>query len=338
MKKIKIATAGLGRVGFSRHVQDPVRDSRFEVVACMDKSKERLYEVRDLYDVNIYEDFYQMVDNEDVDIIVIASPTNFHYEQTLYALNKGIDVFLEKPMAINLKQSKGIYEACQTSGKKVMLHQQHRTAATTNALLDVLSMNLIGDIYRVNYNNHLYRVRNDWQALKKYGGGMLYNYGAHYIDVILYIFKPTIKKICCTTNKVLSVGDAEDVVKIILQDDNNITYDIDINMASNMPHPKWVIYGQFGTITITDDEVTIKYNEDRSVLDLQLQQSLAASGRKYDNTKPINWITKIIAVSDYESIPYYDKVYEYFIENKKAIAPLSDSLKVMEIIAECENQ
>ncbi len=338
MKKIKIATVGLGRVGFSRHVQDPSKDSRFQVIACMDKNKERLYEARDLYDVNIYEDFYKMVDNEEADLIVIASPTNFHYEQTLYALNKGKDVFLEKPMAVTLDEAKKIYETSIKTGKKIMLHQQHRTTASTNALLDILQMNLIGDIFSVNYHIHGFKVRNDWQAVKKYGGGMLYNYGAHYIDVILYVFKPEFKNVYCNTNKVLSVGDAEDVVKIILTDKKNISYHIDINMASNLTPPKWIIHGSLGNIIITDETATITYLENDNMLKLQLQDSFAATNRKYDNTGQLTWLKKTIVISDYQSTPYYDKVYEFFAQNKKAIVPIEDSLRVMEILHQCENQ
>ncbi|MBN2853765.1 MAG: Gfo/Idh/MocA family oxidoreductase, partial [Clostridia bacterium] len=85
MKKLKLAVAGSGRVGFSRHIQAPSEHANFEVIACMDKSNERLYEARDLYDLNIYDDFHKMVDGEkEADIIVIASPTHFHFEQAMY--------------------------------------------------------------------------------------------------------------------------------------------------------------------------------------------------------------------------------------------------------------
>jgi predicted dehydrogenase len=105
MKKLSIATVGLGRIGFSRHVIIPYEHPNFEVVACMDKVQERLDEVKDLYHVNVYDDYEKMIDNEKIDLVVIASPTNFHYEQTKYALLKGIDVFLEKPMTVTVKET-----------------------------------------------------------------------------------------------------------------------------------------------------------------------------------------------------------------------------------------
>ncbi|MBN2853710.1 MAG: Gfo/Idh/MocA family oxidoreductase, partial [Clostridia bacterium] len=255
-----------------------------------------------------------------------------------YALSKGKDVFLEKPMTVTLSEAKELVDTANRLNRKVMLHQQHRIFDSTIALLEGLSRNLIGDIFRVNYNISGYTVRNDWQALKKYGGGMLYNYGAHFVDLFLYVFNPTVTKVFCKTDKILSVGDAEDVVKIILETRENITYDLDINMASTVKHPKWIVYGKKGTITINDSSMMIKYLKDDQALKLQLQSTLAAENRKYDNTGALEWAELEFPLSSYPDISYYDKVYEYFALNQLPLVPLEQSLKVMEILAKCDNQ
>jgi len=335
MKTLKIATIGLGRVGLSRHVEIPFKHPHFKVIACTDTNIKRLSEVKEKYNVNIYTDYKAMIDKEDIDLVVIASPTNFHFEQTAYAFSKGKNVFLEKPMTPNLSQAKKLVSIAQKYNKKIMLHQQHRTFPTTSALLDGLSKNLIGNIYRVNYNISGFTARNDWQAQKKYGGGMLYNYGAHFIDVFLYVFNVSFKSVYCKMNKILSVGDAEDVVKIILETKEDITYDLDINMASNIKHNKWIIYGDKGSIIITDDNMIIKYIKDKKPLSLKLQTTLMAENRKYDNTGILEWIEEIIPISAYKNIQYYDKVYEFFALNKKPIVPIEESIKVMEILDKC---
>jgi len=337
MKILKIATIGLGRVGLSRHVEIPFNHPNFKVVACADTNNDRLNEVQKKYNVNIYTDYKAMIDKEDIDLVVIASPTNFHFEHASYAFSKGKDVFLEKPMTANLLEAKKLVSIAKKYNKKIMLHQQHRTFPTTIALLDILSKNLIGSVYRVNYNISKFTARNDWQALKKYGGGMLYNYGAHFIDLFFYVFNVSYKNVYCKINKILSVGDAEDVVKIIIETKEDITYDLDINMASNIQHNKWIIYGNKGSIIINDDTMTLKYIDDIKPLQLKLQTTLMAENRKYDNTGNLNWIEKVIPISHYKNIQYYDKVYEFFALNKKPLVPIEESLKVMEILDKCSS-
>ena len=56
---------------------------------------ERLEEAREKFNVNGYSDYHELLENEKLDLIVIASPTPFHCEQTIAAIEHGVDVFLE---------------------------------------------------------------------------------------------------------------------------------------------------------------------------------------------------------------------------------------------------
>jgi len=73
---------------------------------------------------------------------------------------------------------------------------------------------------------------------------MLNNYGSHYIDRLLYLSGSTAKRITCHLRTIASLGDADDVVKVLIDTENGIILDIDINMASAQPMPVWHILGK----------------------------------------------------------------------------------------------
>jgi len=83
----------------------------------------------------------------------------------------------------------------------------------------------------IKYARSSYIRRNDWQTQKRYGGGMLNNYGAHAIDQLLYITGSKAADISCRLRRIATLGDADDVVKAVIETDNGIILDIDINMA-----------------------------------------------------------------------------------------------------------
>ena len=63
-----------------------------------------------------------------------------------------------------------------------MVYQPHRARVEVVALRDVLAQDLIGPLTMIKRAVSRYVRRDDWQAFSRYGGGMLNNYGAHYID------------------------------------------------------------------------------------------------------------------------------------------------------------
>ena len=127
-KKVKVVVSGMGRIAWEYHLPMIERDERFELIAISDPSTERQQEAREKYpQINTYSDFDAMLDAEkSADMAVIASPTMFHKPQTIAALDRGLMVFLEKPMCESLESAQEVAEAVKRTNGKLMLYQPHR--------------------------------------------------------------------------------------------------------------------------------------------------------------------------------------------------------------------
>jgi len=342
MKKLRTVVSGLGRIGWQFHIPSINANAGFELVGVSDPVEERLQEAKEAFGVNCYTDYFKMVDAEKPDLVVICSPTHVHAEQAIYAMESGYDVFLDKPMARDLEEAKTIAQASERTGKKLMIYQPQRAVATTQTLKKLIDSGIIGKIFLLKATQTIYVFRNDWQAFKKYGGGMLNNYGAHEIDRTLYLTGSHASKISAAIAKIASLGDADDFVKILMETESGINVDIEINMAgaiSAVPHD--LVFGKNGAIAIDWDDdgpyFKVRYFDPKDRDSIPLNDSLAAPGRKYmgEGMSPKSWKEEIHRVSQDDAVDFYDKCYDFYVHGKEPFVSLSDTLEVMRIMSEC---
>lgn len=336
MKILKTAVVGLGRIGWRTHIPQIIqRSDRFVLAAVVDVSQDRLDEAKKVYGVNGYTDISEMIHAEKPDLVVIASPTHLHCEHGCTAMNLGCDVFLDKPMAVDYETACIIAKCAEQTGRKLMIYQPHRASAAVNQLMAIIDSGIIGKLCSIHANRNGYVRRSDWQAFRKYGGGMLNNYGAHFIDVLIYMARDKVRRLYCTTDTVASAGDADDVVKIVFRTERGITLDININQAAALSGPDWIVYGQHGAIICEGQQLRVRWFNPNAVPQIQASDALAAANRSYNNDIPLPWVEEVIPVDPNFAVAFYDKAYEYFAEDKAPYVPVSETLYVMDLIKQC---
>jgi predicted dehydrogenase len=336
MKILATAVIGLGRAGWQIHLPEVLQHQYYNLIAVVDPLQERLNEARRAFGVKGYRDCDTLFREQHPDVVIIASPTHFHLEQTNMAFEHGADVLCDKPMASSLQEADIMLLSMKKHRRKLMIYQPHRAYVETVALLDILKRNLIGRVYMIKRAWTRYRFRVDWQAIRKYGGGEINNSGAHFIDQLLYISGSRAKKLTCFSRKIITRGDAEDMAKILIETKNGILLDLDINMAAAIPIPPWQILGERGSI-IWDEESPswkVRYYLQEELPVFDLQNSLAAENRSYGDDQKIPWREETFPVSDYQAMDFYAKAYEYFAQGQKPFIPVSESREVMRLVEE----
>jgi predicted dehydrogenase len=225
----------------------------------------------------------------------------------------------------------------QRTGRKLMVYQPHRVTAETCALKSILASGWLGELYLIRHSVTRYARRTDWQAFLKHGGGMLNNYGAHFIDQFLYLNQAPFRKFRCELRAVATLGDAEDVVKAVLTAENGVMLDLDINMAAAAPVPAWYIAGKCGAAVFTElsQEWTVTYFDPHELAALKPQEGLAAANRAYGNGETIPWKTRTVRNQDFEPLDFYAKCREYFVEGGAPFVPVTETREVMRALAEC---
>jgi predicted dehydrogenase len=152
MKKLRSGLVGLGRVGWPFHFPQLLEKEGFDFLAVTDMQDERLAEAKSKAPhIRCYKDFNRMIDEEELDLVVIASPTGFHFEQVKKAFEAGVDVFLEKPMAVDLAEADRMIELMHKHGRKLMVYQPHRKFAHTVKAKEIIDSGLLGNIYMIKH-------------------------------------------------------------------------------------------------------------------------------------------------------------------------------------------
>ncbi len=336
MKKLKTAVIGLGRIGWNFHIKEIASHRGFILEAVVDPVEERRKDAEKAYGIRTFTDSAELYGNVKPDLAVIATPTPFHMEQTLEAFSHGADVFCDKPLALTYEDASRLADAAAKSKRKLMVYQPHRARAEVAALKDILSKGMIGEVFLMKRGVHNYVRRNDWQAFTKYGGGMLNNYGAHYIDQLLYLSGGGAKKVSCALRRILSLGDADDVVKAVIETESGIILDIDINTASASKIVTWLILGKYGSVEYDWDKKSwiVRSIDPAQLGDAVLSDSLAALDRVYPKDS-VDWEVREIPFADYQEVNFYDQCYRYFVQGKKPFVPLEDTLEVMRVLKLC---
>ena len=121
-KKIKLGIIGTGGIAQSKHIPAINRLKtiweQIQLVAFSVRNKYQGEKIADIYKYKWYSDYKEMIKNEKLDGVIISTPDKDHYEHTMYCLNAGINVLLEKPFTTLLSDGK---ELCEYADKKKLI-------------------------------------------------------------------------------------------------------------------------------------------------------------------------------------------------------------------------
>ena len=345
MKVLRVALAGLGRIGWQFHLPALRAHAGFSCIAASDPLQERRQEAEQALGLRTYADFSEMLAGEALDLVVLASPTHLHARQAVQALHAGIDVFCDKPLASSLAEADQMIAAAQATGRKLMVYQPMRVEPQIQIVQALLRRGLIGQPYMIKLAVASYYRRNDWQTLKQFGGGALNNAGSHWVDHALQLAGGRARDIHCWTNRIAALGDAEDVVKLLIETDNGVLIDLDLNNAAAQPIPTLHVLGRNGSIAFEpaiegrcEAGYVVRHFDPQALPAIGLQGQLAASGRLYGNPETLPWQTERVALSSCKALPFYDECYAHFALDAPAFVPLQDTREVMRVLHEAHRQ
>lgn len=118
MSKLRVAVVGAGIYGI-HHVDVYKQNPHVELIAVCDYSKEIRSDIEKKYNVSTYELVKDMLENEKLDAVSIATPDHLHVDPALACINKGINVLIEKPLATTVEDCETILEAANNNNVRV---------------------------------------------------------------------------------------------------------------------------------------------------------------------------------------------------------------------------
>ena len=251
---VRVALMGLGRSMFTEHY--PVfkaHPALFKVVAACDLLKERRDIIaKDFPDCRMFRRFTDMLDERDIDVVDIATCSVDHVKHALMSLERGFWTLLETPIALTVDDAQVLRGAAQKAKNRLLALQRGLFSPDFLLARKEMSDTRLGDIYEVRVRKEDFIRRDDWQAVKRLGGGAAY-YAM--TDLILQTLKllplPPIQ-MWSELRRVASLGDAEDCAHVNLKTRGIISADIEFN-GGVLPEdrgPSFVIRGTRGTFKV----------------------------------------------------------------------------------------
>ncbi|HEY6641793.1 Gfo/Idh/MocA family oxidoreductase [Povalibacter sp.] len=151
----------------------------------------RVQELRDTYpDALALESAQSLIARGDVDLVVIASPNQFHFPQARAALLAGKHVVVDKPMSITAAEAQTLAELARSQRRVLAAFQNRRWDSDFLTVRKLLDGNRLGQLasYRARWDRFRPQVADRWRERPDPGSGMLYDLGSHLIDQALTLF------------------------------------------------------------------------------------------------------------------------------------------------------
>ena len=187
--KYKVGIIGCGGI-FPRHIEAIESNSNFELASVCDIQKTLAASLGKRYKVTSYTDYKEMICIEDLNFIVIATPNALHRDQAIFSLENGCDVLIEKPAVFNKKDLDKILEVSKKTKQKSYCVLQVRLNPTVSLAKEILDNKLLGTIRGFSFTQRWQRPLeyfSGWRGEPDVGGGILYETGIHYLDVLQYL-------------------------------------------------------------------------------------------------------------------------------------------------------
>lgn len=208
MKPFKVGMIGTGGIATSRHIPAFQKlGDQVEVTAVCDVNLDRARAVQKEFQItHVFEDYTDMFPH--VDAVVICTPNKFHKEITVAALQAGVHVLCEKPMALNGKECEEMVAAQKESGKQLWIAYHYRFMKEAMAAKKVMEESEIGKPLVVRIKALRRRKVPGWGVFTNkdlQGGGCLIDYGCHLLDLALWLIDNyEVSEVTGTTYDVLS--------------------------------------------------------------------------------------------------------------------------------------
>ena len=270
---LRAGIIGLGKMGIS-HCAILGAHPDVNLIAVCDASSLVIDAFKKYSRFECFSDYKKMIDTMRLDLLIIASPTKFHGEMVSYALKRSIHVFCEKPFSLDPEEGKMLSREARKLNLVNQVGYHNRFLGTFTHLKKYLSANIIGEVYHFSGESYgpvvLKEKGGTWRSDKSEGGGCLYDYASHTIDLINFLLgKPV--KVAGTELKYIFSRDVEDAVYSNLILASGLSGQLSVNWSDETYRKmstQITVLGKKGKIIADGTELKIFLKDDNKAMGL----------------------------------------------------------------------
>ncbi|MCM3184886.1 Gfo/Idh/MocA family protein [Priestia megaterium] len=263
MAKVKIGVIGCGSIAQHRHLPEYKMNEQVELVAVCDINTERANSVAQQYGVKAYTNYEELLASGTVEAVSVCTPNYLHAPISVAALNSGVHVLCEKPMATSEEEAKAMIEAAKTNGKKLMIGHNQRFVASHQKARELIEKGEIGKIYsfRTAFGHggpEGWSVdgKDSWFFKKDEAFiGAMGDLGVHKTDMLRYILNEEIVEVgAFVESNAKDFANVDDNAVCVLKTESGIIGTLAASWAYNGKEDNsTIVYGEKGILRLEDD-------------------------------------------------------------------------------------
>ena len=239
-----------------------------KIAAICGRNRDRAEEMARKYDVpNVYTDYRALIEKGDLHAVVVAVPDDVHYPMTVHALDKGLYVLCEKPLAHRADQAREMFEKAEQAGVKHMTYFTYRWMPGFRHVKQLISDGYLGAPYHVHIRylaGYGRRAYYQWKWDRRRAHGILGDLGSHMIDLARWYFGDMVGVSARLSTFVERPGKddqpldpANDSALLTLQFENDAVGVIQVSAVAHVgdrgQEQHVVLHGEDGTLEIDAD-------------------------------------------------------------------------------------
>ena len=261
---MRLAIAGCGIIGdFHAGVADSLDD--LEVVALVDpvaSQREKLASKHGIDPSIGYDSLAAALAATDIEAVAVCTPSGYHADVAVEALEAGKHVVVEKPIDVDLEAADRIRKAAEQAGKTVTVISQHRFDPGSVALHNAVESGRLGTITSGTasvpwWRSQAYYDSGDWRGTWELdGGGAVMNQGVHTVDLLVWFLGEPVEVFAWTGTLAHERIQVEDVLTAVVKFDNGALATIHATTAANPGAGVRVsVHGDGGTASLENDKL-----------------------------------------------------------------------------------
>lgn len=267
---VRIAVVGLGKMGLSHHAMINAHP-RAKVVAVCDSAGYVLDVLKKYTGIRTYNDFYAMLREIELDAVIIATPSSMHAEMVDAALDKNLHVFCEKPFCLDTKEGEKLTGKANDKGLVNQVGYHCRFVGAFQEVKHLLDAGAIGEVTHLlgeAYGPVVLKPKGStWRTQRSKGGGCLYDYAAHPLNLVNWYLGTPQGVGGSILNKIYS-KDTDDEVFGTLYYEGGKSAQISVNWSDESFRKmttKITIWGKLGRIYADRQECQVYLRDDAHI-------------------------------------------------------------------------
>lgn len=200
------------------------------------------------YRVTTCETLDHLLQDDRVQLVVIATPHDTHAPLAIQAMNAGRHVVVDKVMCLTTAEADAMIAASRRNGVLLSVFHNRRWDWDFLTVKHAIAQGLLGRPFLFETAVMRYRPSHGWRMDRARSGGLLFDWGAHLVDQTLQLVPSLPLSVFCDTQKHQWAGDIEDHIKCLIRFQDGTLSIVEVSNLARLSKPRWYVLGTRGAL------------------------------------------------------------------------------------------